>query len=241
MQEIRRTHAAWPVSNGCSEKEDRQRSEQGPQNEAMLDQPGAYQLSPSTENLSAAPNSFLPWIGPLDDIGALHNIDGTDQPSICVSGVNWMSPGYELAIDWDALLSDYVADDNVYSETRSGIGGRVPKENEMQIHLHPENRLSRSAVGSTILSHLWEGRYYVDGSGSRTPFGGGAHTRELIPLHSQPLGVFCPRAAYDGLARAIKSERLPHLGLDIAQMQTYMHHYFESFHRIFHVLRKSSF
>ncbi|PVI04243.1 hypothetical protein DM02DRAFT_519122 [Periconia macrospinosa] len=199
-----------------------------------------------------------------------------DQLGLGLSSVNWMSPQYELAVDWNALLSGYAPNNGTQQGIENDRGGLLEEggdqqtgpDHQMQQQMQTEVDLgpSRSTVGSAISSNSTEGRYYVDGSGARAPFGGRSHNRDSIggiePPHENvssdtfslpSLGypepdLLCSAVAYDNLIQTLVAEtQLQALHIDNAslpsraQIQLYVRQYFKNFHPIFPFLRKSSF
>jgi hypothetical protein len=234
-------------------------------------------LAPALESSSIDPNTTMTWMEPVGGIVNLYDNSQFEQPGLGVSSVNWMSPEYDLTIDWDALLPGY-AENNSVLHGIQGNGGNRAEDSEirvasisqdlprqLQTALDSENIRSRSVVGSAVSSNSSEGRYYVDGSGARAPFGGRAHNRDSIgtiatlheahsneaasvesPEHSAA-ELICSTAAYGSLIHAIESERqrphhtdIPYLPSRL-QMEVYVRHYFKHFHPIFPFLRKFSF
>jgi hypothetical protein len=132
--------------------------------------------------------------------------------------------------------------------------------------LGSESMLCHSAANLATSTNSTEGRYYVDGTGARAPFGGGSRSRCSIGSietwhgsyaalgtlsHPAPLPAtdfLCSAAAYDNLVQGITTKCHTEcinfdLGLfpSLPQIQLYIRHYFENFHPVFPFLRKASF
>jgi hypothetical protein len=110
-----------------------------------------------------------------------------------------------------------------------------------------------------------KGRYYVDSDGARAPFGGRSYQRgsltavqrlsspesdAITPLSPRSMvdTGLCPQGAYENLIQGLLSENQAHaLSVDLAsvpsqvQIQLYVRQYFDRFHPVFPILRKSSF
>jgi hypothetical protein len=231
-------------------------------------------FSSSVNHAAGRPTEWTVNYNGTADLGAF------DQPDLGALEVNWMSPQYPDNVDWDTLLAGFVVNARTHDYGRPrGSPGDVDVTatiNESNIYQQPQQPLQQAleietgqsyhvAVANSI-SPLTEGRYYVDGTGARAPFGGRAHDRGSIEVgemqrpvesgNTTSLGLpvpslsqnLCPQAAYNNLIRQIISEsQHRHLNLDIAtfpshvQLQLYVHHYFDRFHPIFPFIRKASF
>jgi len=242
------------------------------------DIPALTSLAPPLGSSSCDPNATMSWMGPVGGIVNLYDNNQLEQSGLGVSIVNWMSPEYDLTIDWDALLSGYAVNNSIQHGMQ--VDGSASREEESEIRIastsqdlprqlqtgpDSEDIRSRSVVGSAVSSNSSEGRYYVDGSGARAPFGGRSHNRDSIgiiaTLHEAQSGeaasaespelsapqLICSTAAYGGLVHIIEAERQRYHHTDIPrlpsrlQMEVYVRHYFNNFHPIFPFLRKYSF
>lgn len=147
-------------------------------------------FSSSMANAMSNPDDSLSWMGTMSAIDNAYDINHPDQLGLGVSEVNWMSPQYELAVDWDALLSGYAANTGM----QQGMGNErgismaeggdqrtsMNHQYQQQIQTELQSEPPRSIVSSSISSNSTEGRYYVDGAGARAPFGGRSHNRDSI-------------------------------------------------------------
>lgn len=211
------------------------------------------------------------------------------QPVLGISGVNWMSPRGYSATDWDSQLTDFLSSKNNF-QAGGGAGDGDPggafpfyfndvaatmPRAGMQTFNPPRTSntgmadyqsmsmsgSSPSAVGSAT-SASTGGRYYVDGTGSRAPFGGRSRQRssvsriESIRAGSQaapaseepPPGPSISSAAYDEMIHAVQAECRHHrLGLNAdtipshTEVQSFVRCYFDHFHPVFPFLRRSTF
>jgi hypothetical protein len=208
----------------------------------------------------------LAWTGTVGGIEGLYDIN---PPGVSVSGVNWMSPQYELAIDWDALLASCAVEGSAQQGTHADESPQSDTHPKLQQQTQPDlvsaGIRSRSIVGSAESSTSTDGRYYVDGSGARAPFGGRSHNRDSIgaietmhepcsdeamtPHPVRPVAdLLCSTAAYDILVQTISTEyQLGTFDVNVTdfpshlQLQHYVCNYFRNFHPIFPFVRQSAF
>jgi hypothetical protein len=205
------------------------------------------------------------------------NYNGTafDQPDLGPLGVNWMSPQDQDNIDWDALLAGFVVNARTHDQNRgTNVDGRPQvlqnayqeSSQPLRQSLETESTHAYNVTAAAPASVPIEGRYYVDGTGARAPFGGRVHGRvsveaneterhvesgdmvsptlpSIIAMHS-----LCSQAAYTNLVRQVVSGNQCHR-IDLSnttfpalnQMQHYVHLYFERFYPIFPFIRRASF
>jgi hypothetical protein len=214
--------------------------------------------------------------------GNTASISAFDQPSLGVLGVNWMSPQFQDDVDWDALLAGFAVNSrphdygtlHVSQEAMDAVAATGHRSTGYQ---QPSQALPRDSelentpsCNATVLAETpssTEGRYYVDGTGARAPFGGRSlgrgsgvaiqlsyeadsddMTSPKLPSSSSTTHPLCSQAAYDNLIRHAIAESQHHrLDLSVAtfpshsQVQLYVRHYFDNFHPIFPFVRKSTF
>lgn len=176
--------------------------------------PGAQPTQVADDNMTApifahamesSADDSLAWMNTVDSIENLYDLG---QPGLGVSGVNWMSPQYHQALDWETLITGFAVDNGAYStqhETHDEGGqGRAEgtiddantsphlqqqqQQEQRQAELDPEAEQSRGGADASPSSNanVTEGRYYVHGAGARAPFGGRSHDRcSTGAIHSQ--------------------------------------------------------
>lgn len=196
----------------------------------------------STAIAMSDPGDSLSWMRTIGAIDYVYDINQSDQLGGGVSGVNWMSPQYELAVDWDALLSDSAAPNGM----QQGMGNKCERsiaeggdqrasmnhQYQQPIPTEPESEPPCSIVSATMSSST-EFRYYVDGAGARAPFGGRSHNRDSVAgiqlLHEKTsgdntslqsrryseAGMICSTMAYNNLVQTLVAEiQLQNLDID---------------------------
>jgi hypothetical protein len=215
------------------------------------------------------PASVPPW---TSNYNGTAEICAFDQPDLGPLGVNWMSPQYQDNIDWDALLAGFVVNARTYDQNRgTNVDGRPPvlqnayQESSQPLQQPSETESTRAynVTASAPASVPIEGRYYVDGTGARAPFGGRVHGRGSVEANENERHVesgdmvspsmtathsLCSQAAYANLVRQVVSGYQCH-GIDLSnttfpvlnRMQHYVHLYFEFFYPIFPFIRKVAF
>ena len=234
---------------------------------------GGPDAAPSN-TLSNSAGAFTTWNDPFGDFT---NLCDVDLPGLGSLGINWISPGYQYDLDWDSLPNpSATATQTVQSSPSAdlpavGIGLRTnshgqdlqrilqtsPSSNTVQTCNSAQSKATPGSAG---------GEYYVDGDGSRAPFGGRYHDRGSV-AHSQALQArfhdsarssvasrppvsteLCSIEAYNSLIQCLMHQsHLIDLGIDItkfpscSQIEIWVQQYFEKFHPIFPFLRRASF
>jgi hypothetical protein len=205
---------------------------------------------------------------PFGDFADLCDID---LPDLGPMGINWISPGYQYDLDWDMMPNNGATISQAHNVEEQAIrvpvtGLHLPDDGtEQQAHQatpSPITAQSCSSGQTTLTPHSAGGEYYVDGDGSRAPFGGRYHSRGSFS-HSQVLAVgtgigtvsaeasrssdsphLCSLEAYGNFVQASTRElQLEGLDTDItkfpshAQIELYVQQYFKKFSPIFPFLR----
>jgi hypothetical protein len=210
-----------------------------------------------------------------------------DQPDLGPLGVNWMSPQYQDNIDWDSLLAGFVVHARTHDQNRGtniddstrALQGHVNMPatvyasdayQQSPLPLQQSSEMERTQAYSITASAPvlvpTQGRYYVDGTGARAPFGGRLHGRGSVeaieterPVESGntvaptlPSGpgthTLCSQAAYANMIGHVISDHQCHridlrnvIFPSLDQVQHYVDLYFERFYPIFPFIRKASF
>jgi hypothetical protein len=231
-------------------------------------------FSPDMSNSANVP----PWTSNYNSTAELCTFG---QPDLGPLGVNWMSPQYQDNIDWDALLTGFVVNARTHDHNReANVDSRpqllqedadmasVYQESPQTLRqpLETESAQVYNVTTLTPASVSIEGRYYVDGTGARAPFGGRVNGRGSVEGNKTERHVasrdmasptlpsittthsLCSQAAYSNLVRQVTSGNQCH-GIDLSnttfpalnQIQHYVHLYFERFYPIFPFIRRASF
>lgn len=206
-----------------------------------------------------------------------------DQPGLGISAVNWMSPLNPQVVGWDTQLADFtvtsggalgqagfpfcltdteaIAPGNGWSAQVPGTSPGV-SANGSRPNSADDSEPSDSVVESTA-SASTNGKYYVDGTGARAPFGGrsnthrfavsldSAHERDCTATSRSAVASstdLAPNAACENMRERMIIEARHHssdIGLEhlpsSSDIQLFVRHYFDKFHPVFPFLRRASF
>jgi len=225
-------------------------------------------------NLAAAledPNAAA-WAWPASGEYAA-SLDNMAPPGLGLLDTNWLSPQYRDPADMDAFLMNlgHAPHDHLEQWACPPALATPAQEATTATQPPPHTNLTTFSAFSNVWNatstrpaKTFKSRYYVDGTGSRAPFGGKTQdptcSSEPAQRHEAEANMpttphemldaisLCPSEAYQSLLHGITTEaRTALIEIEPSDLPTHMHvsicvrRYFEKFHPIFPFLRRPSF